>query len=127
MGYTVQSQYVTGTWIPTYTGFTGGSEPTVTIAEYYLTGKVCNARLAASAGTSNATSFTVTLPFPAASTGQQNFTILVTNGGTLQTTPGRLATRVGSNIADIYLNTGTGTFTASGNKNAVFNITYITT
>lgn len=58
--------YSSGTWTPTFTGFTLGSEP-VMVCRWVIVGKLCHcfARNSTS-GTSNATGFTISAPFTAA-------------------------------------------------------------
>ena len=109
------------TWVPTYTGFS--ADPSTITARYILIGKLCTVHLfAAGAGTSNATTFTVTLPFAAANTSIQYHHILAVDNGVVST--GRLALAVNSNIVTLSKAiTGTA-WTASGTKNADFTITY---
>lgn len=115
-----------GSWIP-YTPIWSGFavDPTITRADYFRQGKTCTARvLINGSGTSNATTFTVTIPFTCAEVTYAN-TILVVNGGTLQTTPGLAATRVGQNTVDMYrTNDITTTWTNTGNKRATLLITF---
>lgn len=76
-------------------------------------------------GTSNATTFTITLPFNASVA--QKFVVPVRNSGAWLTTPGTLNTRAASNIADVWRNTdqGTTTWTASGGKLVSGTILYL--
>lgn len=115
---------VWSTYVPTYTGFS--ANPTVQAARYCVVGKLCAVHIRLTAGTSNATTFTMTLPFAAANTAQQIFPIVGVDAGTTPTTACSLYTRVNSNIADLYKtlsSTGAG-WTASGSKGANFVITY---
>lgn len=111
-------------WVPTFTGFS--VVPSSVTARYLVQGKSCTCYLASSAGTSNATTFTITLPFNAKNGSQYFANIMVTNNGVATTTPGLLVTRASSNIADLYLNTSAAAWTASASKNARFVITYET-
>ena len=52
---------ILGTWVPTWTGFS--DNPTSVSATYIRIGKFCHVTLNGTAGTSNATTLTVTLPF----------------------------------------------------------------
>ena len=109
-------------WAPTFGGFS--SDPTV-VASYAQIGKTVTARMFALAGTSNATTFTVTLPVAAKSASLQGFAIgPVEDNGTVQSTPGLLLTRSGSATADVYLDMASTSWTASGSKKADFVITY---
>lgn len=120
MGYSVSSAGAYISYTPTYTGFS--ADPTSVVARYTLMGKVCSVYLRATPGTSNATSFTVTLPFAAANTAIQTHVIVATDNGA--NSSGRVSTRVNSAIMDVYP-TVTGTsWTASGLKNCGFTITY---
>lgn len=113
MGYSVQSLGQTGTWIPTWTGFS--VDPSNVTARYTLIGKLCTVHLhTATGGTSNTTAMTFTLPFTAANTVVQVFSTVVINNGTAQA--GRIQTRANSNIADAYATPGAGAWTASGGK-----------
>lgn len=57
--------YVSGTWTPTFTGFS--VNPTSVVARYIQIGKLCVAMVVmGGAGTSNATGFTVSAPIQAA-------------------------------------------------------------
>lgn len=76
-------------------------------------------------GTSNATTFTITLPFVSANVGLagQTYIVQVYNNGSSAT--GVLRTRVNSNIADVYTS-NFGTFTASNGKSLMCSIVYQT-
>jgi hypothetical protein len=111
-------------WVPTPTGFS--ANPTNVIARYTLVGKMCTCYFFATSGTSNATTFTLTLPFAAANTQVQTYAIgsVVNNGGS--STAGTCRTIVNSNVLNIY-NGAVGTaFTNTGGKNTAFVITYET-
>lgn len=77
-------------------------------------------------GTSNATTFTITLPFASANVGGiggQTYIVHVYNNGASAT--GVMRTRLNSNIADVYM-AGFGTFTASSGKSLMCSIVYQT-
>lgn len=105
-------------YTPTVTGF---STTTVEEGHYTLVGKLCTLTLLVS-GTSNATTFTVTLPFAADDTklggapnGKYSAMVHITNNGT--NASGWLRSRTGSsNIADVYATAAGGAWTASGTK-----------
>jgi hypothetical protein len=123
MGYSTQSIGNWSTWTPTFTGFS--SDPVVTFARYTIIGKMCTCILATGNGTSNATSFTVTLPAAAATTGAQKGLISpVVNNGAALTAPGRIDTSSGSNVATLYSTIAANAWTAASTKRAEFIFTY---
>lgn len=103
-------------WTPTFTGFS--TPPTIASARYSLIGKTCFYYVTLSVnGTSDQNFFTMTLPFAAANTSIQHSLFGALDGGSFQTLPGRLATRVNSNIADLFKTVAGGnTWTSSGLK-----------
>lgn len=114
-------------WTPYFTGFT--TAPVVNESEYYISdtsGLLVTAVLNMTATASNLTSFSVTIPFPAAY--EMRHIVWVSNASAWKSTPGLMIIRARSNIADVYLqneNSGTnGNFTASGTKSVMFTITY---
>lgn len=76
-------------------------------------------------GTSNATTFTITLPFASANVGVggQTYIVQLYNNGASAT--GVMRIRLNSNIADVYT-ANFGTFTASGGKRLICSIVYQT-
>lgn len=100
---------------PTYTGFS--ADPTGT-GRYYQQGKFGAIRVQNSPGTSNATDFTLTMPFVAAT--RVNFPIIIQNNGVLNF--GRAETTGGSNVLTLYVNAAGGAWTNSGSKGAFFSI-----
>lgn len=114
------------TWTPVFTGFS--VDPPVQVARYTQTGKTVTARMRVADGTSNATTYTVTLPVAASSDEKQYFAVgpAFNNGTTTPTTPILLVTRTGSITADIFLDMASATWSASGGKHAQFTITYET-
>lgn len=112
-GFITQSIGQWQAWIPTFTGFS--ADPTGVTARYTLNGKMCTIYLNSSApGTSNATTFTFTLPFAAANTAAQVFTCVGMNAGTQQQC--RIQTAANSNICTCYSSPAAAAWTASGNK-----------
>ena len=104
------------TWVPTLTGFSG--TPT-NLCRYSIDGKHMAGYLNIS-GTSNATTFTFTLPsgvLTTAFTGQR-FTGFVTNNGT-STTTGMFDFIVNSNVVNVYRDATGTAFTTSGTKGGV--------
>lgn len=59
-----KTSYKIGTWTPTLAGFL--TNPTIVIARYILDGKKCTCFVSTNNGTSNATNFTISAPFTAA-------------------------------------------------------------
>lgn len=106
---------VYSSWSPSFTGF--NSNPTNVTTRYFLIGKMCHFWINMSGGTSNATTTTVTLPFNANSSAVQIMnTFIIQNSGTVATAPGRIDTRVGSNIADVYRDALKTAWTGTGVK-----------
>lgn len=117
-----------GSWIPytpTLTGFSANQ--TIDRAAYFRVGKMVIVQIHASAnGTSDATTKTITLPFNAAAGAVQlGLTTAIANSGTTATAPGIVATRVSSNIADVYRNLAAQTWTASGGARYSFTLNYV--
>lgn len=121
MGYSVQSVGQWQTWTPTFTGFS--ADPTNVNARYSVNGKMCTVICEMTAGTSNATSFTLTLPFTAG-TVRVFAPVQVQNNGTIQTGAGRVFTTIGSNVLTVNLTLAGGNFTSSGTKAVWFTFTY---
>lgn len=124
-GYIAQSVGIWQSWTPTFTGFS--ADPAVTFARYTLIGKTCICTVVMGNGTSNATTFTMTLPAVAANTGiaKSAGASAVDNGAALTTTP-RIDTAANSNIATIRSSPAAGAWTASSTKRVEFTITYET-
>lgn len=115
--------YSEGSWIPTFTGFS--SNPTSVTANYILIGKMCFVSVAMTAGTSNATTFTMSMPFTAAAWVQSLSVTTVVNNSTVATTAGRVLISSGGGVFNFYINgSNTGTWTASGTKGVSFNMCY---
>lgn len=114
-----------GTWtdyVPTFTGHS--LDPTITFAKYCKIGNLCFVSvLLAGTATSNATTFTMTVPFNAAVTGISTFNSPVDNGSSLA--PGHITITAGSNIANLY-KAAFVAWTASGTKRGAMSFFYIT-
>lgn len=114
MGYAVQSVGQWQDWTPVFTGFSVDPPGS---GRYSLVGKICHVYWTPSAaGTSNATTFTMTLPFAAANTVSQIEGQIVENGGTIQ--QGRVSTAANSNILTVGSTVAGAAWTASGGKSA---------
>lgn len=101
-----------GSWIPWTPVFTGFSaDPTNVDARYFRMGNKIETRISMTGGTSNATTFTMTMPF--ASLGAYHKALLLFNGGSAVLGNGRLA--AGSNVLTMFT-AGSTAFTASGIK-----------
>lgn len=110
---TYQQTVTTGTWSPSWTGFS--ANPSGGVAEYTLVGDICTVWLYPNLGTSNATTCTVTLPFAAKN--QTAAIVSVVNNGT--NAAGVITTSAGSNVITAYATAASGAWTASGNKRVV--------
>lgn len=109
---------------PTSTGFS--SDPTSVTAKFNIIGKqVTYYVLQGAAGTSNSTSFTISLPVDAASTARTlKYAAQVMDNGTDQTTPGVAEISNTTSVVDVYKNWAFGSWTASGGKKASFTVIY---
>jgi hypothetical protein len=114
-----------GVWVdyvPTFGGFS--TPPTITIAKYCKIGNLCFVVVVlAGTSVSNATTFTITLPFAAGFGSVSPFASPVDNGSSVAT--GSVATAAASNVATLSRSTNTA-WTASGIKRGNFSIFYIT-
>jgi hypothetical protein len=111
-------------YVPSFTGFS--SNPSSVVARYTLNGKTCSVYFFAISGTSNATTFTITLPIAAANTQVQTFNAGNTQDNGVSASSGVVRTVVNSNVLNVYKTNVGGAFTASGSKNVAFCITYET-
>lgn len=113
-----------GTWIPTFTGFS--VDPTVTCARYVLVGKLCTVFVHLGNGTSNATTFTISAPFQASNpTGTvywMNAVAYATDVGVV--VAGGCYAYMTNNDTSITLIKGATNWTNTGNKRAVFTLIY---
>lgn len=116
-----------GSWItytPTFTGFS--VNPTLDRAVYFRIGKMVEVQVHASAsGTSNATTKTITLPFVGSGAAQAGLTSNTINDSVSASSPGSVVLRANSDIADVYRNTASLAWTASGNCRFHFNFNYV--
>lgn len=121
MAHVAQSIGVGNTWTPTYTGFS--ADPASTLARYILDGKRCTLFVNTGTGTSNATAFTMTMPFTAKSAS------FAANGravdaGAAKTTNLFMTTTASSNVLTLYTSPAAGAWTNTGLKAASFEFTY---
>lgn len=114
-----------GSWVaytPTFAGFS--VDPTIGRADYFRVGKLCTARIIlAGSGTSNATNFTVTVPFNSAEVARSASTV-ISNNGTVQAAAGLAQTRLNSSTVDMYRDATFGTWGGASTKRADLLITY---
>jgi len=107
---------------PTYTGFS--SNPTIT-CRFCLKGKTCIYVLSNStAGTSNATTKTVTAPIAEGNHHQVNTLALVVDDGAWRTWPGHARITQNSATINVYTSIYAGAWVASGNCQFEFIIIY---
>ncbi len=111
------------TWTPTFTGFS--ADPTDVVAEYTIIGKLCIARVAMTNGTSNANTFTMTLPAAAHAAGMQHAVICeIWDNSSRRTVSGCCSTQLGSTTLDVWKTANHATWTNSGGKGVEFTICY---
>lgn len=113
-------------WVPTPTGFS--ALPTGALYQYVQVGKLVTLFIAMpSAGTSNATTFTIPLPFTARTLASMTWIGegVVVDSGTTQSTPGLLTVASGGTVLNVFKTFASGAFTASGSKALTYGtITY---
>lgn len=111
-------------WTPSFTGFS--SNPVMYMSSYTVVGQtVFGIFTPLTAGTSNATTFTITLPFPAKTSQFLVGMGVETDNGVSSTTQlCRMDTVGGSTTANIYKTILLGAWTASGAKYCAFTFTY---
>lgn len=112
MGYSTQSLGQFQDWIITWTGFS--ANPTNVTSRYTIVGKMCTIWIQATAGTSNTTGFTITLPIAAANSAVQQAVVRIADNSNFAF--GRLVTTAGSNIATIQPSASGTSWTASNLK-----------
>lgn len=101
-------------WTPSYTGFS--ANPTLITRWYSIGGKTAFVTIAeTSSGTSNATTFTITLPFTPKSTQFIGGFRIKDNGG-YSTTQGGIGLTAGSTTASIFRDATGTAFTTSNAK-----------
>lgn len=121
MGYSAISMGQDLSYAPTITGT--ASTPTMTM-RYSLVGKLCVVTFTMTTVVSNATSKTLTFPFPAA----RNTVMLcgaTQNAGTNDSVTARLDFAAGSNVVTITRGGNSAAWTASGNCFVYFTAAYI--
>lgn len=118
MGYSAQSIGEWNDWTPTWTGFS--ANPSSIIARYTLNGKMCSVYLYCVAGTSNATTFTLTLPFTSKSV-NRSLQIGQDNGGNVYS---YVSTAVSTNILTCNKIVTSPSWTSSGSKFIYLSFTY---
>jgi hypothetical protein len=120
------STWVSQTWVPTITGFS--SAPTGGLYYYQQFGKWVTLIIRQpNNGTSNATSFTISLPLNARTVTNMVWPGLgrAVDGGSSQTTPAGLSVDSGASVLNIYPTYSFGNWTASSGKRLIFGtITY---
>ena len=126
MGDTAQS-FAGNAYTPTVTGFSSTTELQGT---YTLVGKLCSVAIRI-VGTSNATGFTITLPFIAdtvpigdgANATYSQIIYCINNGAGIGTA--MIRTRIGSsNVCDVYTTAAGAAWTASGSKALAVTFSY---
>lgn len=113
-------------WTPTFTGFS--VDPTIAHARYTTIGKTCTIWLRATGGTSNATTFTFTLPFTVSAniTTDNSFPIRAQDNSVLGATPGLARISASSNVVSLDTNYNSGAWTASGGKGVICSFSFPT-
>ncbi len=120
---TKMSDYASGSWTPTWGGFS--SPPAGGGAFFVRVGKLVLAYLNGwSAGTSNATTKTVTLPFTSARAVVMAGMGHAMDNSAFLVDPCRFDTRAGSAVCDVYKNLNADAWTASGACVVDFAIVY---
>lgn len=113
-------------YTPTHAGYS--SAPTGGVNKFRLLGTTCEVLIApTTAGTSNATSATATLPITAKTeTGYASIGVsgVAQNAGTLATTPGVWEVVSAGTVVNFYINNSRSTWTASSTKNNQARIAY---
>jgi len=110
-------------WNPTFSGFS--SDPNLTHSKFSQVGELIYVDVKHSGpGTSNATSFSMTLPIKSGST-SSTFLGQAIDNGSGQTIPALIQTASsGSTTLNIYKDMGQSLWTSSGGKASSFNIVY---
>ena len=112
-------------WTPTFGGFS--TAPTVSAARFIAIGKLCVAYFVTNAaGTSNATTFTITLPVAAAKTQYNMGFGVCTDNGSLRLDVPVFATTASSATMTLYRRQDNLAWTNSGAKACDFTVVYET-
>jgi len=128
--YLNYGQILQTTWTPTLSGFS--ANPTNSVYRYQLIGKTCTLFVQqGTAGTSNSTSFSISLPFTAATVSGMVWGAVpfsTTDNSVVQTTPAQASiVSAGTTVILAKSISGAGgAWTSSGGKAASFTITYET-
>jgi hypothetical protein len=105
-------------WTPTLTGFS--ANPTNSVYRYSLNGKVCTLAIRQGAnGTSNATTFTISLPFTAATITNMLWmapTAAIVNNGATPTTSGMAQIASAGTTMELFIDQNNGAWTAANGK-----------
>lgn len=116
------------TWSPTVAGFS--ANPTGGVFTYQKIGRMCTLFISGgAAGTSNATTYTYTLPFTAATRGGMEWKASLAQGynnGAYLTANGLMKIVSAGTVVNLYTTQGEGAWTGSGGKVASGTITYET-
>lgn len=112
-------------YTPTFTGFS--SNPGLTdpnYARFSIRGNICTVAIQMDNGTSNATSFTLTVPVTSSKV-SSSIPYQAVDAGSVGTAPGYGSLAAASTTVTMYKDMSSATWTASGNKRAVnFKIAY---
>lgn len=115
--------YSEGTWVPTWTGFS--ADPTSVVATYIIVGKMCTITINCAAGTSNATTKTVTAPFTSANISTfWRAAVVASNSGTNLTTPAMARMAQNTNTITLFKDYANGAWTNTGGCLIDFTLTY---
>lgn len=112
-------------WTPTFTGFS--ADPANSICRYVLVGKLCTTFVRMPfAGTSNATGFTVSAPFAAATITNMVWysQTVFTDNGAGSATLGMVTIQSAGTVFNLFRDFTGATWTAAGDKRAQFTIIY---
>lgn len=116
------------TWTPTVTGFS--ANPTNGVFTYQKIGRLCTLFISGGvAGTSNATTYTYSLPFTAATRTNMEWKASLAQGynsGAYLTANGLMKIVSAGTVVNLYTTQGEGAWTGSGGKVASGTITYET-
>lgn len=114
----VETELLTvGTWVPTFTGFS--SDPASGVYRYVLRGPVCTMFIRQpNSGTSNATTFTITLPFTARTIAGMSWygSARVMDNGTIPAGAGMGFIDSAGTVVTLYTDFAATGWTNSGNK-----------
>lgn len=122
----VPQNMIAGAWVPSFTGFS--ANPTNVVARYIKQGKLCHIAWTMTAGTSNATTFTMSLPFTAVTVSGMkwgNRLDVVYDNGAYSTSPGKVEVVSAGSVATMYFNQdGTTLWTNANGKGSGGQLVY---